>query len=177
MFNLDLFSLFIGTSIIILCGLFLIEKKPIYSLLSFVGIILMSSILLSSINFTYITFILIIVYASALTILFGFVVMLYGEPKYYLLNNNKYLYFIVLLFSLLFFSYWSLNSLQELNFNYFPHPVTFNDFNYTHNVLDLISRIGIFFYMVPSTIYFFILITLILLLSLIGVLVILSPLI
>lgn len=68
---------------ILFCLLFIIESKAINILISFVGIMITLAIQLANnqylldINGEYISYILILVQVSALTILFGFIIMLY----------------------------------------------------------------------------------------------------
>lgn len=68
---------------ILFCLLFIIESKAINILISFVGIMITLAIQLAinryllDINGEYISYILILVQVSALTILFGFIIMLY----------------------------------------------------------------------------------------------------
>lgn len=77
---------------ILFCLLFIIESKAINILISFVGIMITLAIQLANnqylldINGEYISYILILVQVSALTILFGFIIMLY---PYTLYNKTK----------------------------------------------------------------------------------------
>jgi NADH:ubiquinone oxidoreductase subunit 6 (subunit J) len=56
--------------------LFLLERKPMNLLFNYIGLILSVALLLGFYNADYISYLLIIIYCSALTIIFGFVLML-----------------------------------------------------------------------------------------------------
>ena len=67
-----------------------IDSKPIHILLDFIGIILTISIYIltySNIDISFLSYFLIIIYGSALAILFGFIVMLYHYTKEYISPN------------------------------------------------------------------------------------------
>jgi len=71
--------------IIILGILFIIENKSINTLINYIGITLLLAIIIGLYNCAYISYILILVQISALTIIFGFIIMLY--PKNNTLPN------------------------------------------------------------------------------------------
>lgn len=61
--------------------LFLLEKKNINKLANYIGLVIILAIILSLINVHYFSYILILVQISALTILFGFILMLYSDQN------------------------------------------------------------------------------------------------
>lgn len=64
--------------------LYIIDNKPINIIIDFIGIIISISIILININIydvSFISIILIIIYASALAIIFGFIVMLFNNKS------------------------------------------------------------------------------------------------
>jgi hypothetical protein len=62
--------------------LYIFEKKNINKLGNYIGLVIIIAILLSFIKVNYFTYILILVQISALTILFGFIIMLFSDKKY-----------------------------------------------------------------------------------------------
>lgn len=84
----ELFILFL-----IFSFLFLLENKNINKLGNYVGLVIIFSISLSLINLSYFSFILLLVQISALSILFGFIIMLYiprKEKLNFISNNNNF---------------------------------------------------------------------------------------
>lgn len=64
--------------------LYTLDKKPINIIIDFIGIILSLALFLLNINIidlSFISYIIIIIYASALAIIFGIIVMLYNSDK------------------------------------------------------------------------------------------------
>ena len=97
--------------------LFLLEKKNINKLANYIGLVLILAIILSLINVHYFSYILILVQISALTILFGFILMLYSDQNSIKINEKnlwiniiKYiiLYFLILFIILFFYNSFSL---------------------------------------------------------------------
>lgn len=73
---------------IIFCILYTLDTKPINIVIDYIGIILNIAIIiiLNKYDISLISYLLIIIYASALAILFGFIIMLYKSEKR---NNNN----------------------------------------------------------------------------------------
>ena len=74
--------------IVIFGLLFILERKPMNILFNFIALVITVAILLAkSIGMDYLSYLLIIIYCSALTIIFGFVIML--TPNYSYFNEIK----------------------------------------------------------------------------------------
>jgi NADH:ubiquinone oxidoreductase subunit 6 (subunit J) len=155
--------------LIILFGLlFIIERKPMNIIFNFIGLIVSVAIVLGQNNTEYLSYLLIIIYCSALTIIFGFVIML--NPKG--INSNiktrdKKIYFLIPFILFITFFLFKDNSLNNdsnlsLIFN--------NDSN-----LSLINKIGNLLYTEEINIFKFMIATLILLLALVALFYILMP--
>lgn len=150
--------------------LFLIERKAINKLLTFVGIIITTALLLAEemkiIDGTYFSYILILIEVSALTILFGFIIMLFPNistrsslsgPS---LFNNP-LISIILLIPLLFL----LQSKTSLNI-WNPFAYYSPEFSIEEN--NFIRKIGFLFFTENCSIFKLILLTLILLFAIVA---------
>lgn len=61
--------------------LYIIEIEPLYSIIYFIGIVISMSIIIYKGGIIYVSLILVIVYATALIILFGFI-MMKGKEQY-----------------------------------------------------------------------------------------------
>lgn len=147
--------------LIILSLLFIIEYKSINTLANFIGIIIIIAIILALYNCDYLSFILILVQISALTILFGFIIMLFPKnntiphPSPQQPFNSKFIYkfeirkgykyilctiIISLLIkllnyypSVLYYNYFS-DSLN-LYYNQFSYPFSLLSISNSHNFL------------------------------------------
>lgn len=62
--------------ILIFAALFIVERKPMNIIFNFIGLVVTVAILLGQSGMDYLSYLLIIIYCSALTIIFGFVIML-----------------------------------------------------------------------------------------------------
>ena len=62
--------------IVIFGLLFIVERKPMNIIFNFIGLVVTVAILLGQSGMDYFSYLLIIIYCSALTIIFGFVIML-----------------------------------------------------------------------------------------------------
>lgn len=143
--------------------LFLIEKRAINILISFVGLIISVAIMLPSIQSLekidgeYYSYILILVQVSALTILFGFIIMLFPHLSHTTPTNilnrynniNKYIKISIILLALFILliyittNNYNYNLVEILNNNLRSRLISFNLLN---NKLDLIKenyKIGI----------------------------------
>lgn len=142
--------------LIILFGLlFIIERKPMNIIFNFIGLIVSVAIILGLNNTEYLSYLLIIIYCSALTIIFGFVIML--TPMENTKTRDKKIYFLIpfiIFITFFLFKDSSLNSF-DLIFN--------NDYN-----LSLINKIGNLLYTEEINIFKFMIATLILLLALVA---------
>lgn len=156
--------------IIIIFGLlFLIESKPMNILFNFIGLIISVAILLGFFKIEYLSYLLIIIYCSALTIIFAFVIMLSPDsfsPLNYNINNNKkrYIPIIIIISYILFF------------YDYFFFHFDFLEiFDSIDSNSILINKIGNILYSDEINILKFMVATLILLLALIALFYILMP--
>lgn len=153
--------------LIILFGLlFIIERKPMNIIFNFIGLIVSVAIVLGQNNTEYLSYLLIIIYCSALTIIFGFVIMLNPNPKG-IKTRDKKIYFLIPFILFITFFLFKDNSLNNdsnlsLIFN--------NDSN-----LSLINKIGNLLYTEEINIFKFMIATLILLLALVALFYILMP--
>lgn len=139
--------------LIILFGLlFIIEKKPMNILFNFIGLILSVAIILGQNNTEYLSYLLIIIYCSALTIIFGFVIML--TPIDYTSTTDNKIYFLIPFIIFLTFFLFKDNPLNSLF--------------YYDSDLSLINKIGNLLYNDEINIFKFLLATLILLLALVA---------
>lgn len=117
----------ISILLIIFSFLFLIEIKSINNLANYIGIVLSLAILISLLypNLTYISFILILIQISALTILFGLIIMLFPNnhtipfpsstiPTTNKLSFNKWIIAIISLIAPLFLLFNLTNTNTEV---------------------------------------------------------------
>lgn len=129
--------------------LFIIERKPMNIIFNFIGLIITIAILLGFNNVEYISYLLIIIYCSALTIIFGFVIMLTPSFKF----EDKNIYFLVpFIIFITFFLF------QDHNYNEMIES----------NNTSLIYNIGNLLYSEDINIIKFMIATLILLLALVA---------
>lgn len=141
--------------LIILFGLlFIIERKPMNILFNFIGLILSVAIVLGQNNTEYLSYLLIIIYCSALTIIFGFVIMLTPIDYTSTTDNNNKIYFLIPFIIFLTFFLFKDNPLNSLF--------------YYDSELSLINKIGNLLYNDEINIFKFFLATLILLLALVA---------
>ena len=101
----------------------ILTTQPLYSILGLITIILNFSILLFSLEFEFISYILLIVYIGAVIILFLFFLMMINLNNYYIKNIQfiNYMYFVIF-FKLLFIFQYTLHTIN----NMFPSYVTFH---------------------------------------------------
>lgn len=145
--------------LIILFGLlFIIERKPMNIIFNFIALIVSVAIILGQNNTEYISYLLIIIYCSALTIIFGFVIML--TPN--LTDSNtkrkeKKIYYLIPLIILITIFLFKDNTIYSFDL------ILNNDSN-----LSLINKIGNLLYSEEINIFKFMIATLILLLALVA---------
>lgn len=179
-----LLYLLIGLSIA-----FILERKPINIIFNFVGILITLAFLINMYipEAQYFSFILIIIYTSALSILFGFIIML--NPNYFIKDFTFIQQLLVSILSflvLLFFLYYIFNipiRLENSPINNYIHELFSSKGEYSSNIYlnyktntniswqleqSLVEKIGLNLYSTPSTIIKFFIATLILLLALIS---------
>jgi len=151
--------------LIILFGiLFIIERKPMNIIFNFIGLIVTIAIVLGINNTDYISYLLIIIYCSALTIIFGFVIMLTPAIKknQFFQDNN-----ILFLFPfIIFITFFIFQDNMEIP------TILYNDETLVNN---FIYKIGNLLYSEEINIMKFMIATLILLLALVALFFILFP--
>lgn len=161
-------DIIIVLSIILFSILFVIEYKPINILFNFIAIIISIAFLLGLNNCQFISYILALVFLGALTILFGFVIMITPPTK--LINSSHRVILspfntiIILIIIVSLISYFTLgddNYINIINTLYTPSSIL------EQNVL--INKIGEMIYSNTIENIKFLLITLILLVALIGI--------
>lgn len=142
--------------LIILFGLlFIIERKPMNIIFNFIGLIVSVAIILGQNNTDYLSYLLIIIYCSALTIIFGFVIML--TPMENTKTIEKKIYLLIPFIIFITYFLFKDNSLNTI-------PL---DFVFDSN-LSLINKIGNLLYTEEINIFKFMIATLILLLALVA---------
>ena len=150
--------------IIIFGILFIIERKPMNIIFNFIGLIVTVAIIIGKYKAEYISYLLIIIYCSALTIIFGFVIMLTPSSIKEEENNKseiKIFYLIPFIIFLTIFLFY------DNSFLYF--------FDYNLNIIEggewgktLINKIGNLLYTEEINIIKLMIATLILLLALVA---------
>lgn len=149
--------------------LFLLERKPMNILFNFIGLIISVALLLGLYNADYLAYLIIIIYCSALSIIFGFVIML--SPKIVENHESKALRYVFVLlagFILIFLiQAQSPDSLYEIS-------------NVTNSMeliksSSLINKIGDLLYLDFINIFKFFISALILLLALVALFYIVLP--
>ncbi len=144
--------------LIILFGvLFIIERKPMNIIFNFIGLIVTVAVLLGQYNTDYISYLLIIIYCSALTIIFGFVIMLTPDQEFSKTSDIKYLILIPIIIFITFFL------LKENTSTFIIEMVERNEWDMT-----LINKIGNLLYTEEKNIIKLMIATLILLLALVA---------
>ena len=151
--------------IIIFSLLFILENKPMNILFNFIGIIISVAFLIGYHNADYISYLLIIIYCSALTIIFGFVLMLVPSSPYLKLEKTKSKYIGILLTLILMYLYTNNKILV----------FTSENLGGNNNIYFLINKIGNMLYLDNNNIIKFLISTLILLLALIALFFIIKP--
>jgi len=147
--------------LIILFGLlFIIERKPMNIIFNFIGLIVSVAIILGLNNTEYLSYLLIIIYCSALTIIFGFVIML--TPMENTKTRDKKIYFLIPFIIFITFFLFKDSSLNSTN--YIEFDLIFNN----DSNLSLINKIGNLLYTEEINIFKFMIATLILLLALVA---------
>lgn len=148
--------------IIIFGLLFIIERKPMNIIFNFIGLIVTVAIIIGKYNAEYISYLLIIIYCSALTIIFGFVIMLtpIADSKAAMVENKKdvlYLIPFIIFITLFLFN-------DNTVYNLIPiEIIERKDWGMT-----LINKIGNLLYTEEINIVKFMIATLILLLALVS---------
>jgi NADH:ubiquinone oxidoreductase subunit 6 (subunit J) len=163
--------------LIILFGLlFIIERKPMNIIFNFIGLIVSVAIVLGQNNTEYLSYLLIIIYCSALTIIFGFVIMLNPNPKGIKTRDKKIYFLIPFILFITFFLFKdnSLNNDSNLSLIFNNDSNLSLIFNNDSN-LSLINKIGNLLYTEEINIFKFMIATLILLLALVALFYILMP--
>jgi hypothetical protein len=159
--------------------LFIIESKAINILFAFVGIMITLAIQLgfhnnlSEINGEYFAYIIILVQVSALTILFGFIIMLYPKLSFTIPNSyfsNSFLFRYLRIFSLVLIGsglVYYLEPLSNLNFT----VLNFTSSEWSDTILiddtELLRKLGTSLYSEDNNILKLIVLTIILLLAII----------
>lgn len=148
--------------IIIFGLLFIIERKPMNIIFNFIGLIVTVAIIIAKYKAEYISYLLIIIYCSALTIIFGFVIML--TPSSIKEEENKksemkILYLIPFIIFLTIFLFYDNSFLYFFDFNFLEG----GEWGKT-----LINKIGSLLYTEEINIIKFMIATLILLLALVA---------
>lgn len=150
----------------------IIEIYPIYNILYFIIIVISLSILIYKEGIIYLSFILIIVYSTALIILFGFIIM--KNKKQYPIT---YKYFkVVQIFGYQVKSIYILASIIIISFLYYSitalyYPVLIQyDLSNSLLSIDMITKIANILYGDPIYIYLILLSTIILLFPIISLL-------
>lgn len=146
--------------IIIFGLLFLAERKPMNILFNFIALVVLVAILLAQSGVEYFSYLLIIIYCSALTIIFGFVIML---TPYHITPPTKR-GGILFLFVFLPFTFYMLNSPVEV----IPPSISIDG-------AGVLEKIGNLLYNEETNIVKFMIATLILLLALIALFLLLLP--
>ncbi len=144
--------------IIVFGILFILERKPMNIIFNFIGLIIATAILLGKYDTDYLSYLLIIIYCSALTIIFGFVIMLTPSDNFERFSEKR---FFFLLPFIIFLTYYTLNTTDLLNYNL--STVLEGDWD-----LTIINKIGNMLYMEEINIIRFMIATLILLLALVA---------
>lgn len=192
---------------LILGVLFIIENKSINLLAYYVGMVILIAILISiypDLNniqqlwngISYISYMLVLVQISALTILFGFIIMLYPNNNTDILikkkkmSNNirnieikKFLFyfiiFLIVVISIIFYiSNFNINIIENIIFKNgggWEISEINNVLNIENNTSIFIKKISYLLYCDPSNILKFIILTIILLFAIICLFFILYP--
>jgi len=159
--------------IIIFGLLFLFENKPTNILFNFIGLILTVSVLLGIYKTDYFSYLLIIIYCSALTIIFGFVIMLQPTSSFKTIDSSNVAgfkwknYLIIIPFILFLINESASKGLNENINNFSGYIKIYND--------KIINNIGELLYTNNEDILKFIICTMILLLALIALFYIHNP--
>lgn len=196
----EIFILFI-----ILGTLFIIENKSINLLAYYVGMVIIIAILITifpnlnnfeqtNIGISYISYMLVLVQISALTILFGFIIMLYPKNNtdilikeknnQILFNNNKSsiknIIFILILISFILLNlYLYMNNINIINILVDiineNNIIKTNYLNIENETSTFLNKISYLLYTEPSNIFKFMVLTIILLFAIICLFFILYP--
>ena len=178
--------------LIILSIAFLFENKPINLIFNFVGILITLSLLIYYYysSAIYFSFILIIVYTSALSILFGFIIML--NPNNYNLEEKKTgvnfikgIIITLLLSSIIVIISKTGNYVLNYHFNDFINFIINTIKKNNNNIetlylnkykeVEILYKIGDTLYTFPSVLLKFFISVLILLISILSLFYLLSP--
>lgn len=157
--------------IIVFGILFILERKPMNILFNFIGLIIATAILLAKYDTDYLSYLLIIIYCSALTIIFAFVIMLTPTNNFERISTSPKVMgcgIFVFLPLIIFITYYTLNTTDLLNYNL--STVLEGDWD-----LTIINKIGNMLYMEEINIIRFMIATLILLLALVALFYVLMP--
>lgn len=151
--------------IIVFGILFILERKPMNIIFNFIGLIIAVSILLGKHDTDYLSYLLIIIYCSALTIIFGFVIMLTPTDNFERLSEKRILFLLPII---IFLTYYTLNTSDFISLN--TEEIIEGEWGKT-----IINKIGEMLYMEEINIIRFMIATLILLLALLSLFYILIP--
>lgn len=153
--------------IIIFGLLFIIERKPMNIIFNFIGLIVTVAIIIGKYKAEYLSYLLIIIYCSALTIIFGFVIMLTpkAETTTYAsdMENKKKGEIKYLIPLIIFLTLFLFNDSTVLNIPLEGDILERKDWEMT-----LINKIGNLLYTEEINIVKFMIATLILLLALVS---------
>jgi NADH-quinone oxidoreductase subunit J len=165
--------------IIVITGLmYIIETRPLYSILKYIVIIISLSMYILDYGLNYMSYILIIIYLSALAILFAFVIMFFTNlttfnksNTYYSKSGAKSHHLPVVLF-------YSLFLIVILSTIFYLIYTTKTNYNFMENekmiVTDLIKKIGVILYNNNMVIWNLFGVTFILFVALVGILLLFS---
>lgn len=167
--NIILIISYFFATMIIFC------RNSLYSIVSLIFLVLFSSLILFSLKIEFLTFILLLIYIGAITIIFLFVVMMLQLDKidWLKLNSNystyHFIYFLFI-FKILFFIYFLTHKICiAINFISFEYVIYNKDINIFSNFLFNEKNDSIIFLSLFSQKYLlFITIGFILLLSMVG---------
>lgn len=151
--------------IIIFGLLFIIERKPMNIIFNFIGLIVTVAIIIGKYKAEYLSYLLIIIYCSALTIIFGFVIMLtpIADRKDIENKNQGKGEIIYLIPLIIFLTLFLFNDSTVLNIPLEGDIIERKDWEMT-----LINKIGNLLYTEEINIVKFMIATLILLLALVS---------
>lgn len=147
--------------IIIFGLLFIIERKPMNIIFNFIGLIVTVAIIIGKNNAEYISYLLIIIYCSALTIIFGFVIMLTPSKEDENKKNGRDILYLIPF--IIFITIYIFNDNSVLNNIDYIEIIERKDWGMT-----LINKIGNLLYTEEINIIKFMIATLILLLALVS---------
>lgn len=174
-------TLFILSIVIYFSIVTIFSQNPLNSVVSFVMVVLGSCLFLFKLQLHFISFILILIYLSGIVILFVFVIFVFdcGTQEFILIsceNIKEKLFCYLLVLKAIYFSYifnveYLLSIIQECNKEYLT---PYNQFNYNMSLINSGFDFIIFRCIFTENYIFFVIISLILLISMLGSIVIIS---